>query len=640
MFHPKAFPVSRSETHLRVLQTTDIHANLFPYDYFSDKPAPGIGLMRMSGAIQAARSETPNCLLLDTGDFLQGTPLGDLFAKENPNGAINHPAAVLMKEFGYDAGTLGNHEFNYGLEFLSKVLADPGFPIVLANAATRLGSTPDQDTTLFPPYAILTRTVSNALGSSAILRIGVIGFVPPQIAVWDRHHLQGRLHMRGIPEAARAYVPRMKAEGADLIIALCHSGIGTEEDQPFLENAAVPLAAIEGVDVVLCGHQHQRFPGAHFDSSPLVDPVRGTIHGKPAVMAGFWGSDLGVVDLALAQDENGSWSIRRHQSSLRAIAQEDTPAMAVPKSLQDHHARTLKHIRTPVAQTDQPLHSFFSHAGFDLATRAVAIAQQAHAQHLLRGQDTPLLSAASPFRAGGHAGPGNYTEVPAGPVSLRNLADLYLFPNTLSILRLTGAQVCDWLERAAGAFHEMRPGQGDQPLRNDLFPSYNCDLILGLDYEIDLTQPSRFALDGNLTNPEARRVRRITFQGRPIQPRQEFLLATNSYRAGGGGAFAGTGLDNTLSIPPEDIRTILTDWVRSAGRVRIPAVLNWRFAPVPGATGVFETSTRARDYVAGVPLPVVPVGPADSEYTSMRLRLSGEIDRRLANPRPAPYMTP
>ncbi len=621
-----------------MLQTTDIHANLLPYDYFTDKPDQNIGLLRLAGEIAAARSECPNCLLLDTGDFLQGTPMGDLFAKDNPRGSSDHPTIAVMREMGFDAGTLGNHEFNYGLDFLTRVLAVPGYPVVLANAVTKPGQTVASDTTLFPPFAILERRVIDASGHADTLRVGVIGFVPPQVAVWDRHHLNGRVQMRGIAEAAQAHVPHLRAAGADVVIALSHSGIAETEETENQENAAIPLAAVEGIDVILCGHQHQRLPGPDFEGVQSVDATKGAIHGKPAVMAGFWGSDLGVIDLALVRGHDGAWKIRRHQSALRQAPPSEAHVPAPPAPLMRHHKRTLSHIRTPVAHSEQPMHSYFTHVGFDLALRAVAMAQRDFALTLGGMPDLPVLSAASPFRAGGHAGPGNFTEVPSGPVTLRSLADLYLFPNILSVLRLTGVQLRDWLERAAGRFHQLQPGVPDQPLLNSLFPAYNCDFILGLDYEIDLTQPARFAVDGKLCCPEAQRIGRLTYRGQPVCADQEFLLATNSYRAGGGGAFAGTGQDNEIPVPPEDIRTILTDWIRARDRVCIPAALNWRFAPIAGTSAIFETGPRAQTFLGDVPLDLKLAGQKDDGFVQIRLQLVGP-DHRLANPAPASYIT-
>lgn len=618
-FGPGPFSLNPGETHLRLLQTTDVHVNLLPYNYFADKPDPQIGLSQLSSLIRAARQETPNTLLLETGDFLQGTPLGDLFAEKHPQGGPDHPALTMMNTLGYDAGTLGNHEFNYGIPFLQEVLKGASFPFVLANAAHQQGDRPELDDTLLPPFTILDREVSDATGDLHRIKIGVIGFVPPQIAIWDRRHLEGKLHLRSITQAARAFVPLLRQAGADLVIALNHSGIGAPEDIAFQENASIPLAAVDGIDVVLCGHQHGRFPGPQYAGIEGVDAQKGTLHGKPAVMAGFWGSDLGVIDLALARDTDGSWQIRHHRSFLQPIPQE--PDTDLPSDLHNNHAETLTHIRTTVANTRQPLNTYFTFLGYDLATRAVAMAQLDAARHKLGASGLPILSAAAPFRAGGHAGPRNFTDVPAGPLTLRGIADLYLFPNTLSVLRVTGAQIKDWLERAAGKFLQIRPDQPDQTLLNASFPSYHFDIILGLDYEIDLTQPARFSVAGALTNPAAHRIHNLRHDGQPLRDDQQFLIATNSYRAGGGGAFAGIPPGELALSTPDEIRSVLIDWMRKQPDVDITPSLNWRFAPVPGASVLLHSAPKAQRHLSDIPLPLTDLGLDEDGFALYRMSL-------------------
>ncbi|WP_168733129.1 bifunctional 2',3'-cyclic-nucleotide 2'-phosphodiesterase/3'-nucleotidase [Thalassobius vesicularis] len=619
-FRPAPIEICDEEIHLRLLQTTDIHVNLLPYNYFTDRPDPQVGLSQLAGMIRQARAEVPNTLLLETGDFLQGTPLGDVYAERNPEGEALHPAITMMNALSYDACGPGNHEFNYGLEFLTNVVSGAQFPVVLANAARKLGPTPDQDDTLFPPFTLLERTFTDQAGQSHSLKIGVIGFVPPQISIWDRRHLENKLYVRGITQAARAWVPKLKQAGADLIIALSHSGIGNAEDFDLQENASIPLAAIDGIDVLLCGHQHRRFPGPTFEGVEGVDHIRGTLHGKPAVMAGFFGSDLGVIELALKRDDAGKWQIARHKSYLKPIPEDVLENAQIPVEMEAEHTETLCHIRTAVATVAQPLHTYFAFAGFDLATRAVAMAQLDFVRQKLGEQDIPLLSAASPFRAGGHAGPDNYTEVPAGALTLRGLADLYQFPNTLNVLRVSGAQLRDWLERAAGKFRQLLPGRPDQPLLDPDFPSYNFDSIFGLDYQIDLSQPAKFALDGSLAHPSGTRIRDLEYQGNPLKDDQEFLLVTNSYRAGGGGNFAGAGPKQQVLAVTEEIRTILSDWARGK-QLEIPRQMNWRFRPMPGTTTLLESAPKARDYLSGLPLNLTEAGPAENGFSYYRLAL-------------------
>ena len=298
--HPFSARAASNQAHLRIMETTDLHVHVYPYDYYSDKPVDTVGLARTAAHIDAIRAEATNTMLVDNGDFLQGNPMGDYIAYERGMAEGDmHPVIKAMNTLGYDASTLGNHEFNYGLDFLQKSLAGADFPVVSANVATRTGASPTQDQTLLKPFVILDRQVTDGDGTSHPIRVGIIGFVPPQIMNWDRKHLEGNVEARDIVTTARAYIPQMKEEGADIIIALSHSGIGSADWTEGMENASVPLAALDGIDAVMTGHSHLVFPSPTYAEFAGVDAEKGLIHGKPAVMGGFWGSHLGVIDLML-----------------------------------------------------------------------------------------------------------------------------------------------------------------------------------------------------------------------------------------------------------------------------------------------------------------------------------------------------
>ena len=283
---------------LRIMETTDLHVNIMPYDYYRDAADDTVGLARTATLVKAARSEAKNSLLFDNGDIIQGSPLGDYVAyrKGMKKGDV-HPIVAAMNVLNYDCGTLGNHEFNYGLEFLQNSLGAAKFPLVCANAIKADGET------LQKPWLILDREVMDESGAKQKLKVGVIGFVPPQIVQWDKANLDGKVTTVDIVDAAKKHVPDLKKAGADIVVALCHSGIAGGERQGGEENAALHLAKVDGIDVILTGHQHFVFPGGkEFNNIPGVDVKAGTLHGKPAVMAGFWGSHLGVIDLELTRE--------------------------------------------------------------------------------------------------------------------------------------------------------------------------------------------------------------------------------------------------------------------------------------------------------------------------------------------------
>ena len=632
--HPFSARAQAGQAHLRIMETTDIHVHVFPYDYYADKPVDTVGLARTAALIGDVRAEATNSLLFDNGDFLQGNPMGDYMAYERglQEGDL-HPVIAAMNTLGFDGTTLGNHEFNYGLDFLTKAIARAEFPVVCANVAKTTGATPTADQLLVPPYVILDRTITDGAGGVHPLKVGFIGFVPPQIMNWDRKHLEGNVMARDMVAAARAWVPQMKEAGADIIIALSHSGIGAADHEDGMENAAIPLAAVEGIDAILTGHSHLVFPGPDFAEWPGVDNEAGTIAGKPGVMAGFWGSHMGLVDLMLERDGAG-WRIASHSVEARPIfrREEDrsiTPLVesdeAVLAAVQEDHDATLAYVRRAVGKTDAPLHSYFALVADDPSVQIVSNAQTWYIEQMMQGtphEGLPILSAAAPFKAGGRGGPEYYTDVPVGDVAIKNVADLYLYPNTVRAVRITGAQVKDWLERSAGMFNQVEPGAQDAPLLNPDFPSYNFDVIDGVTYRIDLSQPSKFDSDGNIVNPDANRISDLRYEGEPIDPAQEFIVATNNYRASGGGSFPGAGGDTIVFEGPDTNRDVIVRYIVEKETVSPRADANWSFAPMDGTTVIFETGPAGAKYAETIEsVDVQAAGDSDTGFARFRIRL-------------------
>ena len=587
----------------RLLETTDLHSNMMDFDYYKDTPTEKFGLVRTASLINAARQEAVNSVLVDNGDLIQGSPLGDYMAAKGLKDGDVHPVYKAMNTLDYAVGNLGNHEFNYGLDYLHKALAGANFPYVNANIIDAKTQKP-----LFTPFLIKETQVKDKDGKPHTLKIGYIGFVPPQIMTWDKANLSGKVTVNDITETARKYVPQMRAQGADLVVVVAHSGLSAEPYKALAENSVYYLSQVPGVDAILFGHAHAVFPGKDFATVKGADIAQGTLNGVPAVMPGMWGDHLGIVDLVLNNDD-GKWKVTQSKAEARpvydaqakkSLAAEDQNLVKVLKA--DHDA-TRDFVGQPVGKSADPMYSYLALVQDDPTVQVVNNAQKAYVEHFIQGDpdlaQLPVLSAAAPFKVGGRKNdPASFVEVEKGQLTLRNAADLYLYPNTLVVVKATGAEVKEWLECSAGQFNQIDVNSAKpQPLLNwDGFRTYNFDVIDGVKYQIDVTQPAKYDGECQTVNPKAERITHLTFNGKPIDPNATFLVATNNYHAYGG-KFAGTGDSHIAFASPDENRSVLAAWIgeqsKKSGEIHPAADNNWRLAPIHSDVKLdvrFETS--------------------------------------------------
>jgi 2',3'-cyclic-nucleotide 2'-phosphodiesterase/3'-nucleotidase len=376
------------------------------------------------------------------------------------------------------------------------------------------------------------------------------------------------------------------------------------------------------------------FPGSKdFRNIPGVDADRGTLHGVPAVMPGFWGSHLGLVDLELEKAGAG-WRVAGFKVEARPIYErKDRTVVPLVKaepevagSVKREHEATLAYVRQPVGETKAPINSYWALVADDPSVQIVSQAQVWYVKPLaatLGLGSLPVLSAAAPFKSGGRGGPDYYTDVKPGPVAIKDVADIYLYPNTLQAVRITGAQVREWLERSAGIFNRIDPAKTEeQPLINPAFPAFNFDVIDGVTYRIDVTQPSRYDLAGKLADPNARRIVDLSFEGRPVRDDQEFIVATNNYRAGGGGSFPGADGKTTVIEAPDTNRDVIVRYIVDQSSINPAADGNWGFVPMPGTSVLFDTGPKAAEYLDQVPgLTIEPAGDGPDGFARFRITL-------------------
>ncbi|WP_105201289.1 bifunctional 2',3'-cyclic-nucleotide 2'-phosphodiesterase/3'-nucleotidase [Pseudoalteromonas sp. T1lg10] len=604
---------------LRVMETTDIHMYLSNYDYFAQAPSETLGLVNTATLIKEARAEVPNSVLVDNGDLIQNSPLGDyeaLVRKDDILNGATHVAYKAMNLLDYDVANLGNHEFNFGLEFLDATLVGADFPYVNANVYVDDGDNDESnDQNRYTPYYIQDKIVFDSDGNEQTVKIGYLGLTPPQIMQWDNAHLQDKVIAKDIVATAEKFVPQMKEEGADIVIAIPHSGLTASAYESMAENTALYLSQVEGIDAILFGHNHRVFPGdAAYDGfeEAGIDNVNGTLNGVPAVMPGFFGNHLGIIDLELEPTENGGWQVASSAVSNRAISTKDAEGNFVDLAEADgeiaaaielEHKATIDWVSEPFAKISAPIFSFFALVQDDPSIQIVADAQIAWGRAFIQGTELdglPVLSAAAPFRAGRN-GVEDYTHVKAGEIAMLDTVSLYVFPNTIRMVKVSGGDVKEWLERSAGQFNQIDMStSAEQNLLDTSYPTFNFDIIDGVTFEIDVTQPKRYDNEGVLINPESSRIVNLQYQGQAIDPEAEFLVVTNNYRASGGGNFpAIDGSSRETFEGPDENRGVLRSYIISEAAKSPETGLdpsadnNWRFAKVSTDTPlnvVFRTS--------------------------------------------------
>ncbi|WP_337261458.1 MULTISPECIES: bifunctional 2',3'-cyclic-nucleotide 2'-phosphodiesterase/3'-nucleotidase [unclassified Serratia (in: enterobacteria)] len=588
---------------LRVLETTDLHSNMMDFDYYKDKPTDKFGLVRTASLIQQARQQVTNSVLVDNGDLIQGSPLADYMSAKGLKPGDIHPVYKAMNTLDYAVGNIGNHEFNYGLDYLKNALAGAKFPYVNANVIDAATQKP-----LFTPYIIVDTPVKDRDGKAHTLRIGYIGFVPPQILSWDKVNLQGKVSVNDITETAKRYVPEMRQQGADLVVAIPHSGLSSEPYKAMAENSVYYLSQVPGIDAIMFGHAHAVFPSQDFAKIQGADIDKGLLNGVPAVMPGQWGDHLGVVDLQLNND-SGRWQVTSAKAEARPIYDKENKKSLVAedadlvKILEQDHKATREFVSKPIGKSDGNMYSYLALVQDDPTVQIVNNAQKAYVEHYIQGDpdlaDLPVLSAAAPFKVGGRKNdPASFVEVEQGQLTFRNAADLYLYPNTLAVVKASGQEVKEWLECSAGQFNQidLNSSKAQALINWDGFRTYNFDVIDGVSYQIDVSQPARYDGECTLINDKAQRITHLTFKGKPIDPQATFLVATNNYRAYGG-KFAGTGDRHIAFAAPDENRAILAAYISAEtqkhGAVHPQADNNWRLATLRSTQPLdirFETS--------------------------------------------------
>jgi 2',3'-cyclic-nucleotide 2'-phosphodiesterase/3'-nucleotidase len=549
--------------------TTDLHGSVFNWNYFTnaeydDSAKNDIGLAKVATLVAAVRAQRgrQHTLMIDAGDTIQGTPLAYYFARIAPITEANvHPMAAAMNHIGYDAAALGNHEFNYGIPLLRTFADQLDFPLLGANALDAGTGRP-----AFAPYVIKTVRVK---GEQPI-RVGILGLTNPGIAIWDRANVEGRMTFPGLVEQAKIWVPRMHAAGVDVLVVAAHSGATTSSSYgdalPFPENASTLLAQqVPGIDAILVGHAHLEIAERRVVNEAtgrdvvLTEPLR-------------WGMRLSLIDLSLAR-VHGRWVVQSVGSSLLNSNTVDEDAQ-VKKLLTADHEKVLSYVSSVIGSCTTAMSCSTARYQDTAALDFINLVQAEAVRAGIAGTPAaalPMLSIAAPFYKDAN--------IPAGDVSVRDVAGLYIYDNTLLGITFTGAQVRAYLEKSAEYFRQVSgtgPFTPDQ-LTNAITvvapagtPDYNYDVMGGLDaplsYDIDVSQAP------------GSRIVNLRYAGAVIDLSAQFVVAINNYRQSGGGGFPGVTTAPVVHNAQQEVRQLIIDWVTSH-RVIDPAAfasIDWR----------------------------------------------------------------
>lgn len=569
-------------TRLTVLGTTDLHGNVFNWDYFrnatySDRSGNQIGAAKCATLIKAVRAErgAASCITLDAGDTLQGTPLDYYYAKIQPiSRKTIHPMALAMNAIGYDAAALGNHEFNYGVPLLRTFESQLDFPLLGANVRKNARSAP-----AFRP-SMLKRV--HVRGHKPVT-VGILGLVTPGVAIWDKANMDAaKLHMTGIVEQARIEVPKLKAAGADVVIVSCHSGTTPGSSYgdalPWPENASTQLAEqVPDIDAILVGHAHVEIPQRY---------VTNTTTGRQVLLSEplYWGMRVTVMDLNLTK-VRGRWRVASATSTLlnANTVEEDAKVAALVRPA---HDKVLTYVNGVIGTCKEAMSAATSRYQDSAAMDFINYVQATTVKAGIAGTayaDLPVLSIAAPFNRA--------AAIPSGDVTVRDVAGLYIYDNTLLGIVLTGAEITAYLEKSATYFKQIT---GTGPFAADAVtnavtaaapngtPDYNYDIMGGLD--------ARLTYDIDIAAAPGARIKNLAYNGAAVASGDRFVVAINNYRQSGGGGFPGVTTAPIAYNQLQEIRQLLIDWVSANGTID-PSVFSstdWRL--VSGNTAIEITS--------------------------------------------------
>lgn len=582
-----------ARTELVIAATTDVHGRLRGWDYYANRAEPRNSQAAAATIIDSVRAAHPGrVVLVEAGDILQGNPLLYVAAKVAPPPV--HPVIATMNVMQYDAAVLGNHEFNYGVPFLRQAIAKAAFPFVAANVRDAKGAP------FVAPYTIVQRQG---------VRVAIVGGTTPGSMIWDRDHLRAAgLTVSDIVAGVKSAVTSARRGRADVVVALLHSGL----DEPVTydtaatglpgENVAARVAReIPGLDVVVFGHSHREVVDTVIGNALVIQPRN-------------WAGSVGLAALSL-EKQGRRWRVvaRRGQRVLVTNHAEKAEVLAASATT---HQKTVDWVTRAIGRTSVTWRAD--------SARVVDAPISDFVAEVMRREGKADLAVTSAFSLD--------ATIPTGEITRAQMARLYPYDNTLRVIRISGAQLRDYLEHAARYFRTLNP-DGSAPaggLIDQSIAGYNFDMVSGAAYVIDVTRPV------------GSRITTLTVKGRAVQPTDSFSLAVNNYRQAGGGNYAMLAGAPVLYQRDTDIRQLLMDELERVQQLDPAryAETNWRLEPAAARAIVYDELRRGRAAEAGgraptsgsaAPTPSASVARAGQD-TAGALRQAPRAPSRLGTP--------
>lgn len=546
---PAAPAVVPDTVTLLVAGTTDVHGWLRGWDYFANAPDSTRGLARAATVVDSLRrAHVGPFILVDAGDDLQGTAINNVALRDS---LLPNPVMAAMNAMRYDAAVIGNHEFNFGLGYLDRVLAQATFPMLAANVYRPNG------THAYRPWVMVHR---------GDLKVAIVGGTTPGAMVWDRDKLTGRIEVRDIVPSVRAAVEDARRQGAHVVIAVLHSGLTGAASYDTVtmnvpsENVTARVAReVPGIDLIVFGHSHRELADSTIDGVLLTQPRNAA-------------ASVSVSRLTLARGPSGWRPVARRGGVLRVAGRAEDPAVVA--AVDEAHRRAVAYATAPLGRTGVAWRSDSARV------RDVPIIDFVlEVQRRVAGADVASNAA---FSLNADFGPGEIT--------MADMAELYPYENNvLRAIRVTGRQLREYLEHSARYY---RAGATGDSLVDPNVAGFNFDIVSGVDYVIDISRPV------------GARITSLTRNGRPVADGDSLTMAINDYRQSGGGGYSMLRGAPVVYDRQEVIRDLLVEEVRRRGVLNPEDYhrVNWRLAP-ESLVGAAYRSMRRLPYDRPRPAP-------------------------------------